>query len=213
MKQEKFLKDLILSFDAKKENIATIFREYIDTGETSRDIVGTPKRFLKAFEEMTSGYSENPEDYLITFPIEDTETNQIHLTATGNFVSLCEHHLLPFTGKWAIYIEQKNKVLGLSKYTRIVKCFAKRLQLQEKLTAQIFNFLWDNLKPEKLIVVLNATHGCVACRGVEELNNETLAFCGREVLKFNTETEEGEITEIVELDSLPNFVLDKVKNK
>lgn len=127
----------------------------------------TPARFYKAFKEMTSGYSESPEDILSrTF---EESYDEIVICKDIPFVSLCEHHLLPFVGTADVgYLP--GKVVGLSKLARLVDCFAKRLQMQERLTQQIAKALGDHLQARGVAVVIRAAHSCMACRGVKKSN-------------------------------------------
>ena len=128
----------------------------------------TPDRWLRAMDEMCSGYATNPKDLLSkTFKGEDYD----EMIAVGpvEFSSLCEHHLLPFTGKaWVAYVPEDNCVVGLSKLPRLVECFARRLQLQERMTVQIARAIQDNLNPRGVGVVVKANHQCMGCRGVRK---------------------------------------------
>lgn len=130
----------------------------------------TPKRVVKAMLEMTGGYKDDPYQYVKLFT-----SNSSGLVSIDNieFSSLCEHHLLPFSGFVNISYIPSGKVLGLSKFARIVNVFARRLQLQEQMTQQIFDFLKETLKPKYLKVYSEATHGCMGCRGVNQKHCNT----------------------------------------
>ena len=130
----------------------------------------TPKRVVKAILEMTSGYKDDPYQYAKLFT-----SNSKGLVSIDNieFSSLCEHHLLPFSGFVNISYIPSGKVLGLSKFARIVNVYAKRLQLQEQMTQQIFDFLKEILQPKYLKVYSEATHGCMGCRGVNQKHCNT----------------------------------------
>lgn len=136
-------------------------------------LIETPKRVMKAWKELLNGYNENPNDHLKLF---EEKSNALTINRDINFTSVCEHHLLPFSGKITIGYIPNGQVLGLSKFSRIVDIFARRLQLQEKLTQEIFNFLQEGMNPKFLFVYAIATHDCVSCRGVKqkESNTETL---------------------------------------
>lgn len=130
------------------------------------DIAGTPRRWVDAFLEMTAGYTTNAAEFLaVRFP--HTGRDMVALTGIP-FVSLCEHHLLPFTGTAAVaYLPDGNAVVGLSKLARVVDVYAKRLQLQERLGAQIADAIFA-VYPLGCAVVIRAQHSCMACRGVSK---------------------------------------------
>lgn len=129
----------------------------------------TPKRYLAALREMTCGYQMDYKDILSTT---FNETGSEVVRAEGiSFSSLCEHHLLPFVGTVIIEYQPSattNKVVGLSKLSRLVECFARRLQLQERLTGQIADAMYECLSPEYVFVEVTARHGCIECRGVRQ---------------------------------------------
>lgn len=126
----------------------------------------TPERYIRMMEEMTSGYRMNPADVLrTTFDIAYDEM----VVVTGvRFASLCEHHLLPFTGTAAVGYIPGERVVGLSKLARIVDVYARRLQVQERLTVQVAQALDTHLQPVGAGVVIRATHHCMAVRGVRQ---------------------------------------------
>ena len=125
----------------------------------------TPARVIKAYEAMLSGYEEDPETILAArFRAED---DQMVMLRGVPFSSLCEHHLLPFIGTAHVgYIPAGGSVVGVSKLARLVNCYAKRLQIQERLTHQIAGALQTHLKPSGVGVVLSAVHTCMCARGV-----------------------------------------------
>lgn len=129
---------------------------------------GTPSRVVRAFKEMTAGYDIDPAALLaVQF---DDKTYHDAIMVTGiDFVSLCEHHLLPFTGQAAVgYIPSGGRVVGLSKLARLVDCYAKRLQIQERMTAQIADAVSFHLDPLAVGVLIRATHHCMSCRGAKK---------------------------------------------
>ncbi len=132
----------------------------------------TPKRVLKALQEMTAGNALDPADVLgVTF--DGDGYDQIVSLGGIPFTSMCEHHLLPFSGKAAIaylpsLVDGKTRVVGLSKMARVVDIFARRLQLQERLTAQIANAIESHLQPRGVAVIVEAEHACMVCRGVRK---------------------------------------------
>ena len=131
-------------------------------------LANTPGRFMRALEEMTEGYKVDPEEVL-SKRFEDPAYNQVILLRDVDFVSLCEHHLLPFVGKAHVgYIPSGGSVVGLSKLARLVECFARRFQIQERMTQQIADSIWEALSPVGVGVVVEAAHECMACRGVKK---------------------------------------------
>lgn len=129
-------------------------------------LVETPKRVAKAWREMTGGYAQDPAEILSkVFPSESS--NSMVLVRGVPFVSMCEHHCLPFTGVAHVaYLPSPGGVVGLSKLARLVHCYAKRLQVQERLTKQIVDALTLHLKPLGAACVVEASHSCMAMRGV-----------------------------------------------
>lgn len=124
----------------------------------------TPKRVWGALQEMTAGYQEDPAELLVTRF--DADYDQMVILRDIAFTSMCEHHMLPFAGKASVGYIPHGKVVGLSKLARVTLCFARRLQLQERLTTQIAQAIDANLAPLGVGVVVEATHQCMACRGV-----------------------------------------------
>jgi len=131
-------------------------------------LLETPARVARAFEEWFSGYGEDPEEYLRrTF--EEVEGYDEMITLRDiRFESHCEHHLAPIIGKVHIGYLPKNKVVGISKLARVVEVYAKRLQVQEKMNAQIAHCIQKVLEPEGVAVVIEATHQCMTTRGVHK---------------------------------------------
>ncbi|MFO1236103.1 MAG: GTP cyclohydrolase I FolE [Alphaproteobacteria bacterium] len=131
-------------------------------------LLDTPKRVAKAFEEWFAGYAEDPEVYLArTF--EEVEGYDEMITLRDiRFESHCEHHLAPIIGKAHVAYLPTNKVVGISKLARVVDTYAKRLQVQEKMTAQIANSIQTVLQPKGVAVVIEAAHQCMTTRGVHK---------------------------------------------
>ena len=126
----------------------------------------TPKRVANMYAELLAGSKENPADHIKTLFRE--KCDEIVLLRDIPFYSICEHHLMPFIGKAHVAYLPAEYVVGVSKLARIVDCFAKRLQIQERLTAQIADFLNENLKPQGVAVVLEASHSCMTIRGIKK---------------------------------------------
>jgi GTP cyclohydrolase I len=133
----------------------------------------TPKRFAKAWEFWTSGYREDPHDILKDF--EDGAENYNEMVFQGSlpFYSLCEHHVTPFFGIAHIGYIPDGHIIGLSKFGRLLDCFSRRLQVQERLTQQIAHALMKEMKPKGCGVVLKARHLCVESRGVQKIGTTT----------------------------------------
>jgi GTP cyclohydrolase I len=130
-------------------------------------LVGTPDRMHRMYHELTAGYHVDPER-LINKAIFDVDYSEMVVVRDIPFYSLCEHHLLPFFGSAHVAYVPDGKVIGLSKIPRIVEMYARRLQVQERMTQQIAEFLMDRLRPDGVGVVLEATHLCAAMRGVRK---------------------------------------------
>lgn len=135
---------------------------------TREGLLDTPKRVAKAFEEWFGGYDHDPEEYLgRTF--EEVEGYDEMITLRDiRFESHCEHHLAPIIGRAHVAYLPTNKVVGISKLARVVETYAKRLQVQEKMTAQIANSIQKVLQPKGVAVVIEAAHQCMTTRGVHK---------------------------------------------
>jgi len=132
----------------------------------------TPERVVKAFREMTRGENKDP-TAILERTFEDGSSTEMIVLRGIRFVSLCEHHLMPFSGTATVaYIPNGNRVVGISKLARLVQCFACRLQLQERLTRQVATTLHDTLKAKGAACILTAKHSCMGCRGVKQPDAE-----------------------------------------
>jgi GTP cyclohydrolase I len=144
--------------------------EYIGEDWEREGLQGTPERVVKAWDEMTKGYKEEPEKILVR-DFDAGGYDQIIGCNWIEFYSTCEHHLLPFSGSAHIaYLPSKiePRVVGLSKLARLVDCYARRLQIQEQMTMQIAMAMEKHLDPQGVAVVVQARHLCMACRGVQK---------------------------------------------
>ena len=133
-------------------------------------LLDTPKRVAKAFEFLTSGYRADI-NRVLNNALFTVDYSEMVIVKDIDFYSLCEHHLLPFFGKCHVAYIPTNKVIGLSKIPRIVDVFARRLQVQERLTQQIADTIRDAIHPLGVAVVVEATHLCMSMRGVEKQNS------------------------------------------
>jgi GTP cyclohydrolase I len=133
----------------------------------------TPKRYAKALEFLTSGYNKKVDD-VVGKAIFNEESSEIVVVRDIDVFSLCEHHLLPFYGKAHVAYIPNGKIIGLSKIPRIIEVFARRLQVQERLTTQISEEIQRVLNPLGVAVIIEAAHMCMMMRGVEKQNSSTI---------------------------------------
>jgi GTP cyclohydrolase IA len=160
------------------ENVSTqeIYREIIrrfDIDPTRDGLEKTPERVEKALEFLTKGYKENPSD-ILHGALFDVEYDEMVIVKDIEMYSLCEHHMLPFFGKVHVAYIPSCKVIGLSKIPRLVEVFARRLQVQERLTQQIADAINEAIHPQGVGVVIEARHLCMMMRGVEKQNSSTV---------------------------------------
>ncbi|MFQ5564424.1 MAG: GTP cyclohydrolase I FolE [Parvularculaceae bacterium] len=156
--------------EAERDRALTAVRElilWIGDDPKREGLVDTPQRVIDAFLEYFRGYEECPEAYLRRTFEQVGGYDEIVLLRDIPFHSHCEHHIAPIIGKAHVAYLPKNKVVGISKLARVVHAFAKRLQVQERLTAEIADCIQDVLEPLGVAVIIEATHACMTCRGVE----------------------------------------------
>ena len=159
-----------------------------DIGEdtTREGLAKTPERAAKAMQFLTQGYKQDAEKILKSAMFKESY-NEMVIVKDIELYSLCEHHLLPFFGKAHIAYIPDGHIVGLSKIPRIVDVFARRLQVQERLTEQILNCIDKTLKPQGVAVVIEASHMCMMMRGVQKQNSVTTTSGFRGAFK-NIET-------------------------
>ncbi len=147
----------------------------------------TPERISKMYEELTSGYRISPEE-VINDAIFDEKYDEMVVVKDVEFYSLCEHHMLPFFGKCHVAYVPKGKIIGISKIPRIIEVYSRRLQVQERMTVNIADFLNKALKPHGVAVVAEAYHLCMAMRGVRKARANMLTSSMYGVFKKDERT-------------------------
>lgn len=130
-------------------------------------LLKTPARVAKALREMTAGYNDDP-DEILSARFDSDGYDEMVLLRGIKFVSLCEHHMLVFAGIASVGYVPGNRVVGISKLARLVQCYAKRLQIQERMTRQIADAIEEHVQPLGCGVVVRARHSCMGCRGVRQ---------------------------------------------
>lgn len=147
--------------------VRTLIR-WIGEDPDREGLVDTPKRVVKAYEELFGGYWEDPASILERTFEETEQYEEMVLLRDIRMESFCEHHILPVIGKVHIAYVPQGRVVGVSKLARVLEIYAKRLQIQEKLTAQVANTINDVLRPKGVAVVIEAAHECMTTRGVHK---------------------------------------------
>ena len=145
--------------------------QYIGEDVMREGLRGTPDRVIRSWEKLYGGYLTNPKELLESAIFEDGACDEMVLLRDIEFYSTCEHHMLPFFGKVHIGYIPSGKVVGVSKLARLVECFARRLQIQERLTESIAKVIDSVLNPKGVAVVIEAQHTCMTSRGVEKQNS------------------------------------------
>lgn len=185
--------EILLNEEAKPldtRSIACHVREIIRLSGEDPNREGlrkTPERFEKAFKFLTSGYHQNVEHLLngATFSV---SYDEMVVVKDIEFFSLCEHHLLPFFGKAHVAYLPTNKVLGLSKIARLVNMFARRLQIQERMTSQIAKAIEEKIAPQGVGVIIEARHLCMQMRGVEKQHGQAVTSAMLGAFRHNKQT-------------------------
>ncbi len=178
------------SFDAPGVERATAdLIRAVGEEPTREGLVDTPRRAAKAWSEMLRGMRENPIQHLeTTFRV---DSDELVLVKDIQFYSMCEHHLLPFFGRAHVaYLPRDGKITGLSKLARCVDGYARRLQIQERLTAQVADALEAALNPIGVAVIMEVTHMCMAVRGVSQSDSTTITSIFRGELRNESRCQE-----------------------
>jgi GTP cyclohydrolase I len=183
----------------------TIRRLLAELGEdpTREGLVETPRRVEQSLRALTSGYTADVNG-VINGALFTVEYNEMVIVRDIDFYSLCEHHMLPFFGKCHIAYIPDGQVIGLSKIPRLVEIFARRLQVQERLTSQIAETLRDRVGPLGVAVVMEATHLCMAMRGVQKQNSVTTTSAMLGVFHTDARTRH-EFLELIRLRTSPGL--------
>lgn len=167
----------------KIEQAVRLLLEGIGEDVTREGLVETPARIARMYEEICGGMEEDAKEHLQkTFTVDN---NEMVLEKDITFYSMCEHHMLPFYGKVHVAYIPDGKVAGLSKLARTVEVYAKRLQLQEQMTAQIADALMEHLCPKGVIVMAEAEHLCMTMRGVKKPGTTTVSVVARGAFKVD----------------------------
>jgi len=150
-----------------KEAVKTLIK-WAGDDPTREGLLETPNRVARSYQDFFSGYDEDPREILSKKFREVEGYDEMIVLKDIRLESHCEHHMVPFIGKAHVGYLPKNKIVGLSKLARVVELFSKRLQIQEKLTAQIANTIDEILKPKGVGVIIEASHLCIATRGIRK---------------------------------------------
>jgi GTP cyclohydrolase I len=146
-------------------------------------LIDTPKRVAKMYTELLAGMRSDPAEHVHVF---HEEYDEVVLLRDIPFYSICEHHMMPFIGKAHVAYLPSGKVIGISKLARIVDTYGKRLQVQERLTGQIADFLMEHLKPKGAAVVIEASHSCTTIRGVKKAGSVMVTSALRGIFKSDS---------------------------
>ena len=171
-----------ITVDAERIRKAVLeILEAVGEDPNREGLKATPERVARMYTELLCGITADPQEHLKSAFTENYD--EIVLLRDIPFYSMCEHHLMPFIGKAHVAYLPAGKVLGVSKLARIVDCFARRLQLQERLTAQIADSLMEGLKPQGVAVVLEASHSCMTIRGIKKPGSVMVTSAVRGIFK------------------------------
>ncbi len=176
--------------EAKPESVASLVRKMITLiGEDPEreGLKKTPERYEKALKFLTSGYHQNV-DHLLNGATFSVCYDEMVVVKDIEFFSLCEHHLLPFFGKAHVAYLPSKKVIGLSKVARLVNMFARRLQIQERLTSQIAKAIEEKIAPQGVGVIIEARHLCMQMRGVEKQHGQAVTSAMLGAFRENKQT-------------------------
>ena len=184
--QREHIEQLFPGREALIKDILTLIGEDV----TREGLVDTPFRVIKSWLELYKGYRQSPADILNCSFQEGMEkmTDEIVICKNIEFTSMCEHHMLPFTGIAHVGYLPDKKVVGLSKIPRLVECFGCRLQIQEKMCTQIADSFMEFVEPAGVGVIIEAKHLCVGCRGIKKPTTSMITSAMRGKFKSQTQT-------------------------
>lgn len=189
--------NIICIMDENKiKNAVRMIIEAIGENPEREGLAETPDRIARMYTEIFSGLKENPEEHLRK--IFTVNSDDIVLEKDIKFYSMCEHHFMPFYGKAHVAYIPNGKVVGLSKLARTVEVFAKRLQLQERMTGQIADSIMDYLEVKGVMVVIEAEHMCMTMRGIKKPGSKTVTVAARGLFKNKIEIR-NEVYEMIKL--------------
>lgn len=175
-----------MNFEKIQASVRDIL-EHVGEDPARDGLLKTPHRVSRMYDELLAGYRTNPEA-IINGALFDVDYDEMVVVRDIEYFSLCEHHMLPFIGHAHVAYIPKGKVLGLSKIPRIVDMFARRLQVQERLTTQVANFLVETLQPQGVAVVMEGLHMCSMMRGVKKADARMVTSAMRGVFRHNAST-------------------------
>jgi GTP cyclohydrolase IA len=181
------LEGMTFATDAQIERAVGVILAQIGEDPDREGLLRTPSRVAKMYAELTAGYHIDPQA-LINDAVFSVDYDEMVLVKDIDFSSLCEHHMLPFMGRVHVAYIPNGKVIGLSKIPRIVEMFARRLQVQERMTVQIADFLDQALQPRGVAVVAEGVHMCSVMRGVKKANAKMITSAMRGVFRSDSRT-------------------------
>lgn len=176
--------------EAKRNQVESAVTDILaNIGEDpSRDgLIRTPNRVARMYNELTAGYTTDPIK-MLNGALFEVDYDEMVVVKDIDFFSLCEHHMLPFNGRVHVAYIPQGKVVGLSKIPRIVEMFARRLQVQERMTTQIADFIEEVLQPQGVAVVAEGAHMCMVMRGVKKANASMTTSAMRGLFKSDSKT-------------------------
>ncbi len=175
-----------MNIELISKNVETILKEIGENPERE-GLAKTPERVAKAYEYLTSGYNVDITK-LVNGAVFEEKYDEMVIVKDIDFYSMCEHHMLPFYGKVHVAYVPNGKIIGLSKIPRIVDAFARRLQVQERMTKEIADILDEILEPKGVAVVAEGYHMCMMMRGVQKQNSITTTSAMHGLFRDNTRT-------------------------
>ncbi len=190
------LKSQPVHIEGIQENIRQIL-EYIGENPEREGLVKTPLRVARAYEYLTKGYQQDPEEILNQAKFVEEDYQEMVVVRDIDFFSMCEHHILPFFGRANVAYIPRHHIVGLSKIPRLVEVFSRRLQVQERLTTQIADTIMEVLNPIGVGVIIRAEHLCMRMRGVEKQNSVVTTSAMLGAFRTQQATREEFITLVV----------------